>query len=562
MYSSKPLDSVVTSLAWAPNGTLFAVGSFNLVRVCDKVGWTHSRDRVSVGSVLSLAWTPDSTQFAGACGNGSLLFAQVTDRQTEWRNAVATLVSQRRLRVQDVAAETDEEIELAKDRVVEVSVGHEHLVVMTTTQCYIYTLSNLNTPIIFDTKAPPIFLQLCRRHFLTADLVGGVQVISFEGRVLSTPRHANFRADFLTKDITSLSPDTVALCDTADRRQILLFDTVSGKQTSKILHSAEVTAIALNQGNYGPQERLLAFLDNSHDLFLVVPFTSGSTSSSNNVPALLKLQAHVDSFAFHDETNALATVSEGVLKLWQHPEAVFVDRDLMQYLTMDEQDCGRSTQLVSYSGNKVSLRKVDGAMMYTPSPVEASFLDELVRGNKWEEATRLCRVQGALMPSLWASLAALAMQKKQLDVAEVAYAELLEAAKVEFLQFVRGLTSEESRQAHLALFRRAPDEAERILLQAQPPQILSAIKLNIDLFRWHRALDLAQRYKTNVDTVLANRAQYLADFGQNETDNKFVSLMADFDHNTVDEILERDRQDLGEVDGRGGRGSDNRRGRK
>lgn len=66
--------------------------------------------------------------------------------------------------------------------------GFEWLVVTTTTQCYIYSLSNLNTPTIFDIKAPPHFLHLCKKCFLTLDQISGLQIISYEGRVICSPR--------------------------------------------------------------------------------------------------------------------------------------------------------------------------------------------------------------------------------------------------------------------------------------------------------------------------------------------------------------------------------------
>lgn len=45
LYSSRPMEHVITSVAWTPNGECFAVGSYNLMRLCDKTGWTHCRHR-------------------------------------------------------------------------------------------------------------------------------------------------------------------------------------------------------------------------------------------------------------------------------------------------------------------------------------------------------------------------------------------------------------------------------------------------------------------------------------------------------------------------------------
>ena len=94
--------------------------------------------------------------------------------------------------------------------------------------------------------------------------------------------------------------------------------------------------------------------------------------------------------------------------------------------------------------------------------------------------------------------------------------------QVEYIQSIKAIPSEEGKQAELALFRRHPDEAERILLQASPPLAYRAIKLNINLFRWARALDLALKHKVHIDTVLAYRQKYLQSFQREEVNQKFL----------------------------------------
>jgi hypothetical protein len=76
----------------------------------------------------------------------------------------------------------------------------------------------------------------------------------------------------------------------------------------------------------------------------------------------------------------------------------------------------------------------------------------------------------------------------------------------------------------MALLRHHPDEAERILLQASPPLLYRAVKLNIDLYRWNRALDLAVKQKVHVDTVLAYRQRHLDAFDRTENLPKFQQL--------------------------------------
>lgn len=93
---------------------------------------------------------------------------------------------------------------------------------------------------------------------------------------------------------------------------------------------------------------------------------------------------------------------------------------------------------------------------------------------------------------------------------------------MEYIQYIKAIPSEEGKQAELALYRRHPEEAERILLQASPPLVYRAIRLNIKLFRWARALDLALKHKVHVDTVLAYRQKYLQSFEREETNQKFL----------------------------------------
>ena len=133
---------------------------------------------------------------------------------------------------------------------------------------------------------------------------------------------------------------------------------------------------------------------------------------------------------------------------------------------------------------------------------------------------------------------------------------------------VKDIPSSEGRNAAMALYRRNADEvcrsvilarapssaltyattcaqAEAILLQASPPLVYRAIKMNIRLFRWDRcvlepgcmprcsphscvtlcmmcsALDLALQHKTHVDTVLAYRQRSLRASKRHETNDRF-----------------------------------------
>lgn len=430
LFSSRPLEHVVTALRWSPNGDNFVVGSFNLIRLCDKTGWTNCRERLQAGSMLSIAWTSDGTQFSCASGTGAIVFAQVVDRRLEWKDWEVTLVDPRKIRVQDVANETLEELEFSKDRVVEMGLGFDHLIVTTTSQCFIYNLHNLNTPIIFEIKAPPHFIHICKRHFLTLDTINGLQIISFEGKLLSAPKFTGLRPDFLIRELVSLSPDTLAVVDSVDPKIIQILDTTSGKVQAKLAHSAEVCNVYLNQHNLGPQERIMAFVDRNRDLYIAPVNSNQVTAKGQPIIPTFKLHSHVESCVFNDETNVLVGLADGRLKFWYQPEVAFTDKDLLPLTTVsaDAVEYGRGAQLLSYSSNRISVRKVDGSVLFTASPPDIPLLYELARGGRWEECTRLCRHQKS--SPLWATLSSMSLAKKHLETSEIALAELNEVSKV------------------------------------------------------------------------------------------------------------------------------------
>ena len=62
LFHSSPFEHTITSVAWAPGGDLFAVGSFNCLALCDKMGWVHSKAHTSSGSLYTLAWAADGVQ--------------------------------------------------------------------------------------------------------------------------------------------------------------------------------------------------------------------------------------------------------------------------------------------------------------------------------------------------------------------------------------------------------------------------------------------------------------------------------------------------------------------
>lgn len=515
LYSSPSHEYPITSVSWAPDGDLFAVGSFHTLRLCDKTGWSYALEKPNTGSIFSIAWSVDGTQVAGACGNGHVIFAHVIEQHWEWRNFEVTLTKRRAMKVRNVINDAVDLLEF-RDRVIKATLKYGHLVVSTSLQCYVFSTKNWNTPLIFDLKEGSVSLILqCERHFLLVD-GGSLYLYSYEGRLISTPKIPAIRTDILNEQTVSLSNDTIAIKDKTDEKLIYLFDALSGKPVGDgkpLAHKIEIVEIALDQGGQ-LNERKIAFIDKNRDLYISPVRKFGKEQIS------IKIGSMVHTLAWNDVSNILCGIQDNRFTVWYYPNVAFVDKELLPK-TINEKDgseYSKSPQIISFVGNKVTIRKSDGCLVHTNISSYPAILHDYSSTAKWNDALRLCRF--VKEQTLWACLAALAIANKDMSTAEVAYAAIGEIDKVQYINSINDLPSKESRLAHIQLFSGNFQDAEAIILQAG--LIYQAIQLNIDSYNWERALELAVKHKTHVDTVLAYRQKYLEDFGRKETNKRFL----------------------------------------
>ena len=297
MYCSQPMDYVVTCVSWCPNGEMFVVGAYNVLRLCDKTGWSYSREQTDSGSIFNCDWSSDGTQLAASGGNGAVVFGQVVERTVEWKNIEVTLTESNTIRVLDALNEEglrEDSVDF-RDRVIEMSIGFDHLVVATATQCYIYGVGNFNTAQnIFDLPGSSTvnLIVQCEKYFLTVDDERGVQVFSYEGRRVSSPSYPGMRVELLNRKTVALSNSSVAILDQHDGKKVRVFDVSSGRVLGKpIVHKLDIVELALSQ--YGFEQRL-GFIDRNRDLYV------STAASSMGAPELFKVRAMVDSMAWND----------------------------------------------------------------------------------------------------------------------------------------------------------------------------------------------------------------------------------------------------------------------
>ncbi|XP_076095976.1 intraflagellar transport protein 80 homolog [Mytilus galloprovincialis] len=514
MYNSSAHDYPITSVAWTPDGELFAVGSFNTLRICDQAGWSYSLEKPNTGSLFKLAWSGDGTQVAGACGNGQVLIGHLIERRLEWKNYEATVVSSKQVDVRNVVNDVKDKLDF-RDRIIKLSFAFSHLIVATSSQCYIFNVRNFNTPMIFDLKEGNVTLILqAEKHFVLVD-TAGVYVYSYDGRMVSSPRYAGMRADVLNYQTVALSNDTIAIRDKTDEKVVYVFDAQTGKNLGDgkpITHKLEVMEIALDQ--CGPAtERRLAIVDKNRDLYVTSVRVFGGERKTH------KLGNMIQSLAWNDSANMLAAFADSKFTVWYYPNVVFVDRDLINrtVFSKDASEFGKNPQILQYTGNHVVIRRAEGSIVSTVTSPYPSILHNYVQSSRFADAVRLCRfVKDDI---LWACLAAMSAYAKDLNTAEVSYAAILEAEKVQFIVNIKDIPVKEARNAEMALLCGSPQDAEAILLTAG--LTFRAIMLNIQLYNWDRALELAVKHKTHVDTVLGYRQRYLERFSKKENIKRY-----------------------------------------
>ena len=512
LYSSSAADYSISSVAWAPSGQYFAVGSFNMIRLCDKTGWSHSRESPECGSIFSLSWTADSTEVAGGTGSGAVVFGQLVNREVSCAHLEVRQEEPNSLTVLNVLDDAREDLQF-KDRVTEMSLSTSHLVVVTATQACIYSTNNWNTPHILELRGTVSLILQCARHFLMVDTLNGLQVLNFDGRVVSTPKFAAMRPDALSPLNVAYAPDLLACVGHADAKQVVLLDPLTGKQLGSITHTIDVEQIAISQiGDLS--RRRLAIVDKNRDLYL---------TPVQGAQEMHKLHTMVESVTWNVENNSLAAAADGHLLVWYYPEVVYMDRELLpQTVSSQRAEWGKTAEIAEFRGTRVQVRRSDGALHCASVSPYPAMLERFCAGGEWEPALRLCRYVKS--NELWACLAAMAIAGKELHTAEVAYAAIEQVDKLLFMCHIKELPTVEAREAELLLFRRRMPEAIQVLVQGG--WIYRAIKMCIRLFLWEKAYELARTHRVHIDTVLYYRGKYLERHGAQESLPKLAQAAA------------------------------------
>ena len=334
---------------------MFAVGAFEMLRLCDKTGWTHSFDKPESGSLLSLSWNNDGTVVAGAGGSGAVIFGYIVDRQMAYANFEAVLDENNKINVQDCLHELDEDLDF-RERVVNMSMQFGYMVVCTTAQTYVYNVNSQNwtSPCIFDIKDSIYTIVQGVKYFALIDASQNFNIYNYDGKLMSSPKYQGLRIEFLNKRHISLSSDVLALIDPMSPKVVRIFDIMSGKMAAEnIEHSTEIVEMKLNQIEMA-SERKLCLVDSNRDMFLTLV----------HKPEIHKICNMVDSFCWNDENDMLSAISDSKHVTWFYPNSIYVDKDLMQKAMQTKEclDVGKLANMLSFTGTLCTVRRIDGGL--------------------------------------------------------------------------------------------------------------------------------------------------------------------------------------------------------
>ncbi|KAL0124329.1 hypothetical protein PUN28_006277 [Cardiocondyla obscurior] len=530
LYSSNIGDHPVTTVSWCfSSGNYFAVGSFNTIKLCDKNGWSHSVEKVNTGSIYSIAWSSDSTQIAMACSNGKLITGHIIDRRLEWDNYEATLVRRKVIEVREVGNEIREVLEIS-NHVVHLEFGFNHLVVITPIQCHVYSVTNWNTPVIFNLKGSAISaVLLAEKHFLIVEW-NTVSLYSYQGRLLGSPRWKGFSSEPLYPACISLCDDTLVIGNHSNKKLLHILEILNNKpivEGQSYSHLHNVTQVALNYIG-DAKDRHIALIDANKDLFLIAIRTTG-------FGRICKIAAMAYNIAWATDANVLTAMLDTNLSVWLCPNCVhYSDRKVIRRTRIDKEssEFGKQPDIVSVRNGMVMVRRGDGAIVASSFYNFFTNFHEHISNKRLKEALALCRI--AQNEILWTCMAVIATDNKELHAAEEAYAAICRFDKVDFIKYIKNLPTATEKNAQMALLAGDVSMAEGILLQNN--LIKEAIQINIQIYNWNRSLELGRKYKKQLEEILNARTKYLQTIDKKETNHSFLTLMTNISSSQLNEV--------------------------
>lgn len=88
-----------------------------------------------------------------------LALLAIFSREYIWKNFACTQTGRKVIAIKDIITDQSDQLDYP-DRVIQIALGFNHLVIATVKQCFIHKLSSWNTPVTFDLKEGTISMIL------------------------------------------------------------------------------------------------------------------------------------------------------------------------------------------------------------------------------------------------------------------------------------------------------------------------------------------------------------------------------------------------------------------
>ena len=194
--------------------------------------------------------------------------------------------------------------------------------------------------------------------------------------------------------------------------------------------------------------------------------------------------------------------------------------------------------MTSFAGTNITLRRKDGALTNLTISPYPQILFDFCEKNKWDKAIKICRFVKEQL--LWACLSAISLNQRDLATAEIALAAIEQPEKVKYITSTIEMPSETMKNASMLMFNHKYQEAEQLFMVNK--LYYRAIKLNIKLYKWMRALEIAQQTKSHLDTVLAYRQRYLQQVNKEETEKYvYIKQVGAVDWNAIKQKIKAEK---------------------
>ncbi|XP_069962374.1 intraflagellar transport protein 80 homolog [Bactrocera oleae] len=556
LFTSSTEEYAITSVCFNSEKDVLLVGSFNMLKLCSSAGWSYSSSRFSepaVGSFYAMAWSSDGTQVACGTSTGNLVVGYIVERQLISRNLKATTTGRKTIVLQDISNSSNDVLDFP-ERVINFGLGYGHLIVATSNQLHIYNEKYINTPIIIDGRTDVRVIEVGKKFFMVLDAIS-IWVYTYTGRLHLNPRYPGLQAQvpLLTWRAISLGLDVLAIRDNSDNTVIHIFDLVPGASRQYEPHSirAKTQISEISACRAGTlDDQYVVLIDNNRELYITetrnlnssvgagggavgggnglsaVAGVNGNSERgisgrTNNSGEIYKIGTQVTTVMWGSETNILVGVHDTCYSIWYCPGEGAADPTLIALttVTIDATEFGKNITLESFEDAIVTFRCA-GALLPINVNIYCEILHRTLMEGQWQQALKICRlVQNG---NLWATLAAVATRKNQLQISEEAYSAALQIDKVSYLQYIKELPSASPEQmAENSLMLGRLIEAETILLHNK--KFSEAVALCLRMHNWHRALEVAQKHEpVLLDKVLEQRRRYLKALQRDEWDAVFL----------------------------------------